>query len=379
MPLVLPGQDYLPFKLGTKKALVAEDGLGRAYSLALDSFQVNGTDTTFFNYFDLDSVDTGGGICIGWGGPDCLRQDYPSWMGRSIERTSSGYSIVNLFNDTLKFNYTLALTDTIPFLVDDDQQFAIVIDQIDTMNILGVVDSVQKFSIVHQTLLGEPINSALNGSHIIIGKELGLIRFFQVDSFPSVLKPLRLLGDGNHELGLYEITPAVVHDYQIGDIVQFRIASGTYSNPSVLYFNKYTILSRIENDSMVIYEGEYSTYYPLLPIFNTGTSTRAYSKNEIIASIPFEKFIGDDVFMVSTNNCGIPIWRYGFEVLHMLGPCQWDPLCWVGVDTNGPPDTDSYGYQLGLGETYSHQTPGGWAPWGEPPTFSTQHITYYVK
>src|SRR5690606_25934459 len=113
LPALCAAQDYQPISAGMKRAFVAENGLGRVFSLSIDSISVVGSDTTYFNYFELDTIDSGSEICQGWGGPDCLRQDLPSWSGASMRRIGSmGIELQNIFGDTLSLDLDQALTDT---------------------------------------------------------------------------------------------------------------------------------------------------------------------------------------------------------------------------------------------------------------------------
>lgn len=88
--------------------------------------------------------------------------------------------------------------------------------------ILGIPDTIRKFRISHYDAEGNPINSALHYHEIITGKKLGLISFFRIDQFPETLLPLELVGDTEPETGLTQIIYADIHDYQPGDVIQYR-------------------------------------------------------------------------------------------------------------------------------------------------------------
>lgn len=89
------------------------------------------------------------------------------------------------------------------FYEDELQRFSIsrVSPGADTMSILGMIDSVYRYQISHTDLQGNFINSGLNSREIIIGKQLELISFFRIDSFPQVLKPLILMGNESADAG----------------------------------------------------------------------------------------------------------------------------------------------------------------------------------
>ena len=73
----------------------------------------------------------------------------------------------------------------------------------DTLSILGQLDSARYFRISHHDSDGNVIDSELNGQPIIISKQFGLVQFFVVDSFPTVLKPVYLIGNVSPMVGLF--------------------------------------------------------------------------------------------------------------------------------------------------------------------------------
>ncbi len=366
IPTLVAGQDHLPFRYGTKKVFVAENGLGRAYSLALDSFQVNGVDTTFFNYFELDSVESGGDLCVGWGGPNCIKQDIPSWAGRSLQRiNSTGIVFLNIFGDTIQLDLDQALTDTSLFYEDGLQRFSVILDQADTATILGVQDSIRQFTIIHQDNFGATINSDLNGASISIGKMLGIVNFFQIDSFPQILRPLKLLGDANWEIGLWRITPAVVHDYQPGDIIQIHSTGSNYP-PPITYdsYIRYEILERTETSDHVNYVAERQQMFVTTGVTTDAIVQLSYSRTDLIAHIPFESFSGVDQELNVIEECGLLVYEYFHFPSPYIGFCPAD-TCWVGIDTNGPQPSDIHHYRLGI--------------WPERSMYSTAAFPYFIS
>ena len=378
MPSLGSAQEYQPFVSGMQRAFLDDSGLGRVYSLASDPITASNGDTTYANYFLLNAVDSQSDFCSGWGWPNCLKQDLPSWFGPRLEGSTDGsFRLFNILGDTLHLDPGIPFGDTSAIFQDQNQLFSLIYEQRDTATFLGIPDSARYYRILHTDPTGNPINSALQGSRIIIGKDLGMISFFQVDSFPAVLRPIHMIGDAVRQVGLYSISEATVHDYGPGDVVQYRSASGTYPPPSnSVTFTKYTILARTETATDVTYTVSSESFHVGQGGVTLNSGELTYSKIDVIAEIPFEEFNGSSRYLNFFPHCGHVFGAYGYSPVHGLGYCEADD-CWTGIDTNGPPPSDEYGYLLGVGHTYSHLTyPIG--PLGVP-TSSSLSIPYFKK
>lgn len=364
-------QYFKPFHAGSKKLyaqpIVPTDG----FSLAFDSAMADGNDSIHFHFGAFNDTSTYlDPLCTGWGSPYCYRAELPLWSGSLFRTDNAGtYLFRTLSGDTLRFNFNTAIGDTATFHEDAIQRFSFVKSGPDTMTVLGYTDSVYTYIISHTDLDSLPIASALDQHAIIIGKELGLIRFFRVDSFPFVLEPLDLIGNKGPDLGFHRITSASVHDYQPGDIVQYRTYSGNilpFGQP--FDYTKHTILSRTDTPDSVIYDVA-SEYFNINSTNSTtGTSVLKYSKNAVLAELPFERFDGALVTLrySATPSCALPLWRLGRDVQTALGPCGTGG-CWIATDTQGPPPTSFQTTTLGVGTGHSFYQE----------TYSVPFSTYY--
>ncbi|MEO5585150.1 MAG: T9SS type A sorting domain-containing protein [Flavobacteriales bacterium] len=373
-------QYYKPFTATTKKLFSQYPSPGNGYSLSFDSAAVDGTDSVYYHFGALDVGSTyEDPNCSGWGPPYCYRTDQPIWPGSFFRTDNMGaYRFGNVEGDTLQFNFGASSGDTSTFFVDAVQRFSFVKSGPDTMTILGYTDSVYTYVIQHTDLAGAPIASALQGDSVIVGKALGLVRFFRVDSFPQVLQPLAMLGNLDPPLGLYRITTAMIEDHQPGDVVQFKTYTGsTLPNGQPFTYHTTTFLSRTDTPDSVFYDVAWENFNITTGAHNSGTGVAGYSKNEVYAELPFEKFDGSfNTFMLSGPGSCLPTWRLYRHDEPGLGLCP-DGNCWVAADTQGPPPSSYGSVLLGLGITsYFYQDP--FSPW-DPYYFEIRDLVYFIK
>ena len=375
---IAQGQYFTPFHVASKKLFAQPAPVTPAYSMAFDSAFAAGADSIYFHFGALDQ-EAGEDVpgCVGWGDPFCYKANKPIWSGSLFLTDNNGtYWMRNTFGDSLRFDLNILPGDTAVFFQDATQQFSLVKSGPDTLSILDFIDSVYTYTIVHTDLNHQPIASALNGGSLIVGKQLGLIRFFRIDSFPQVLEPLELIGNKGPDLGLHRITSAMVHDHQPGDIVQTKSFDGFGYPPLPFSYTKISILARFDSPDSVEYEIEWETFNAAGTSFNSGAGTSRYSKQDVLAELPFERFNGSHITLNRASTCGIAIWRLSSEVLPGIWPCP-EGDCWVNGDTGGPPPQSSSWLHLGLAEThYYFQTP--FNSWDQP-YWDIKSLVYYRK
>ena len=375
-------QYYKPFHAASKKLFALGTEQSGGYDLAFDSATVQGSDSVFHHFGALNDTSTYlHPACYGWGSPYCYRAELPLWSGALFRTDNAGtYWFRTLDGDTLHFDLDTEVGVQHVFYEDSVQRFTCVKSGPDTMTILGAMDSVFIYEVAHSDMDGQPIASALNGQPIIIGKALGLVRFFQVDHFPDVLTPLMLIGNKGPDLGFHRISSADVYDYQPGDIVQSKSYSGNTLPPDQPFiYHKRTILSRSDTPDSVI-------YYVATEFFTVGSTTlsldtfvsRSY-KHDILAEIPFARFNGAHISLglSTTPSCAVPLWRLSHDDVPTLAPCYEYPACWVAYDTQGPPPTSSGSLILGVGISHSVYDPPVYS-W-EPYYFNVLGFPYYRK
>jgi len=380
--LSVSGQSYRPVWIGMERAFAETSGPGRMYSLVLDSVQISGTDTTWFNYFNFnDSVSHFSG-CGYLGGDECNQLNRPSWTGRGIRPMSNGnVQFHNSVGETLDFLLPETATDTGWFYADGEQRFGLMLIGSDTVNLLGVLDSARFYQVVHVDLQGSIINSSLHEAPFTICKSLGLVEFFQVDSFPAVLRRLRMIGDAEQQIGLHIITDASIHDYQIGDEVQYsHFEYSALPEMHSGYHLKETILSRAETDTTVIYSLEFELFQEGSTQMSSGLNTRVYSKTDTVAKIPFESFSGVVRSMYQVDHCGSLLWHYDFDPDNRWYTCPYGP-CWTApVNGYGPNPVSSAYHIIGVGSGHDFSQHFLPEPWGGLQYVShSTYITYFAK
>lgn len=376
--LIAQGQYFEPFHASSKKLFARASPSTPAYSMAFDSTQAAGADSIFFHFGALDQ---GAGEvvpgCIGWGDPNCYKANKPIWSGSLFLSDNNGtYWMRNVFGDSLRFDLGMIVGDTAMFFQDATQRFTIVKSEPDTMTVLDFIDSVYTYTVLHTDLSNQPIASVLNGDSLIVGKQLGMIRFFRVDSFPQVLEPLELVGNKGPDLGLHRITSTMVYDYQPGDVVQTKSYEGGGYPPLPFSYWTDSVLTRLDTPDSVSYQIAWEYFNADGTITNSGSGIIRYSKSEVLADLPFERFNGSHISLNRTSGCGTAIWILASELVPGIGLCPSEN-CWLNGDTGGPPPQSSNGLHLGLTAThYYFQTPIN--PWDQP-YWNIRSLVYYRK
>ena len=374
LSMPMAAQDFAPFTPTGRKLFATPDRY-TTYGIAFDSTTVSGGTTTYHNYKTVWDTLTPSN-CPWWGGPDCTKQSRPTWAGPRIEVSADGtHTLFNLWNEPITLAFSTEAGGQTQIYADGSQQFLLSYVGESPMEVLGFTENVRQWTILHEDLNGDPINSPLNNAPVEVGATVGLLRYFRVDSFPLVLQPVELVGQSEPPLGLHTITPAFLHDYQPGDEVQVHDYANYYIGPPWLdhdFYRKIRILSRTDAPDCVNYELETTVYSLDSGTTVTGTSTVAYSRNEVIATIPFDRFDGTQPFLGKREYCGLSLWTYGTFLNTGLGYCL-EENCWGPYDTNGPPPVGGTTSVGGLG-TYSSNA----AMWN-PNGYTTAATVVYFK
>lgn len=369
---------FKPFQASSKKLFVRDAPSTPGYSLAFDSAAVLGSDSIYFHFGAMDAA--AGEIvpgCSGWGDENCYTANTPIWSGTLfISNTTGTHWMRNNLGDSLRFELGMPIGDTSVFFQDAVQRFSIIKSAPDTMTVLGYTDSIYRYTITHTDLNDLPIQSVLNGSSMVIGKQLGLTEFFRIDSFPQVLEPLVLFGSKDPDLGLHQITSALVHDHQPGDVIQTRSYQGGGYPPFPFSHYKQSILARSDTPDSVQYQIAWEYSNGAGTITNSGTGLARYAKHDVLAELPFDRFNGSYLSFTRTNGCGTLIWSLKSEPVPGMWECP-DGNCWIYGDTQGPPPESSNALILGIAEThYYFQTPV--TAW-DAPYWNIKNVVYYIK
>jgi hypothetical protein len=352
----------------------------RTFSLSFDSVIGNNNDSTYYNFFRIDTLNFESPECDFWVGPECYKQNIPVWIGAKIDFDNlNSYRFYPNNGDTIHFEFSSNTQDTVGFYEDGEQIFSIYFEGVDTLTVLGYPDSARFFKIRHTDLDGNEINSSLNGKEIITTKHIGLTQFFQIDSFPQILRPIYLVGHNIPELGMTKITNEILYDYQAGDEIQYRYYHyTTYGPPWENYtkYTKHTILSKTETPDSIIYLIDEFSFYLDSSQAYSNIITKKYLRHGIVTQVPFELFNGFYHNLQMGDFCGIKLWQYYSEENSWLEYCDIDNV-WGYFDTNGPPGEWKNTQVCGLGTYHSYGISYNGAMWNS--STSIKDIVFFKK
>ncbi len=378
LSLLASGQNYQLFNVNTKKVFSTLDEQSKTFSLLFDSVTVKSSSAVYYPYKTVGDIGYISDTCHVWG-QYCYHQDRPSWMGSEVQIADDVYNFITNNGSVVSMNFSLAPLQAHVFYEDDLQRFSIsrISPGADTMSIIGVIDSVYRYQISHTDLQGNFINSELNTWEIVIGKQLELISFFRIDSFPQVLEPLILLGNESPDAGFYELTNERIFDYLPGDVIQWYDFFYWPLYPELSYRNYFTdsFIERHETSDSLKYKVIREIYIPDSSSLTVDTTWLKYRKDEVIANIPFD-WIGSGVLrtgsLSKTDYCGLDLWTFNYWDGH-LEYCS-EENSWCEFDEFGFTST-SKAYVEGIGLYEYHSGVFG------PPTNSSSGsgINYFNK
>lgn len=379
------GQQYKLFNASTHKTFTNYPLPDSTMSIAFDSVNLTGADSVYYNFTQPGIMITSNN-CQFWGGPQCIKQDFPTWPGSKIVfNNSNNYKFYTNSGEVLNFNFTVNAGQPAIFYENATEKFFFTFTHTDTLTVLGITDSARFYTISHTNISGTTINSLLNGKNIIIAKNLGLVQFFQVDFFPHTLNPLYLLGQQSPELGINALTNAMLYDYEIGDVFQYREQQlYNYSPPEWNYdrFIRYTILSKNYTADSIMYLANKYVFDKGASTANNDQVTLKYKTNGIVTQAPFEytnpdAYLFINRFMRFEDYCDASRWTYHEKPEYSLGYCE-NENCWGARDSQGPPPYENTIYTCGLGIYKSEYSEFAFYP-TDPGRYYLKELIYYKK
>lgn len=377
-------QDYKLFNASSVKVFTEPENASRSYSMAFDSVVGQGFDSVYYTYTHISDSLVNGQDCYFWGPEEGYLQNMPIWIGGSIRHSSPMvYKFITNLGDTLNFDFLATETDTTIVQSYADQSFKLVYLGKTSSSVLGFTDSLKHFKILHYDANGQPTGSNIDQKPITIGKMLGLLDFFRIDSFPVVLQPLTLLGQTNPDIGLYVINGEKLYDHQVGDVIQicdwsYSSYQGTVLDNSRRH-SKYTYLSRTVTDTHMVYLTARERFSNTSPLLVRDTITLSYSRFQVVHRAPFDSLAHD--FELNYNTVynkdfgGIKLWAYANEPGYLMYCPQEN--CWGEMDTNGPPADDKTTYVCGLGLFYRYYFKFG--PGWQYADGNGSYIEFFIK
>jgi len=91
------------------------------------------------------------------------------------------------------FTLNTNLNDTTLIYQNSNEKLRMSFSNASQINVLSLTDSVHYYNLYYTDLNGININSGLNTYQLCVGKELGLINFLKIDSFPNQIKTSNIL------------------------------------------------------------------------------------------------------------------------------------------------------------------------------------------
>jgi hypothetical protein len=358
LSLISYGQNYELFNANSKKLFTTYPTAGPASGIAFDSVIYAGDYTIYDNYTGMDSLWMWSDSCQFWGGNTCIQQNRSLWFGSHIIRDfMNTYTFYTEYNGTLSFNFYLQPGDSSMFYQDSIQEFYVISEGADTATILTLPDSAKYYRIAHYDISGNIIDSPLNEAQIIIGKEMGLVSFFRVDSFPVIEQPVSLAGNLSPAAGLINLTEDMIYDYQTGDEIEYHDVYYQMDGPPWNNYSKYVkqiFLDRSETENVIYYTVDQTTYNADSNTIILDTVLLTISKSHNYGEIPFNKIDQDYNLQLTqlynADYCGLDLWTYRVEP-QFKTYCDFDN-CWGDFDIPGPPPIQETVYVCGLGIYY---------------------------
>lgn len=349
--------------------------LDQSFGIRFDTVTVDSGGTEFRNFKLIGEDYLDSDTCYSWGG--CTPINMPSWLGRPFRIDTLGlYQFVTIGYDALSMAFVYEPDQPQVFFSDNQQVFSIQYEETAEETVEpGFSDVVHKFRIIHSDLNGNPINSPLNDAFIKVGETLGLIEFFRIDWFPTVLTPVKLIGSLNHQFGYSRMTNEMVYNYQPGDEIQTKYYY-SHSNQgfmlpySTTSYSKATILSRTDTEDQITYLVDWKSITNSGEI-TTSQGTVSYNKYESVSEympevqnnltidlIPVDYHYPESGAGVHyyknlsyEDYCGIP--RFTFD--RHSGMCAYycsAENAWCGVDMQGVCPSYKTKYVAGIGMYY---------------------------
>jgi len=265
-------QNYQCLQAGVKPYYT--NGNGYLRSMRIDSITASGTDTIYYPYHTPR------------GGYSMLDSNGGSWLGKNVIKQATGrFLFDDIWNDTVVINTQASLGSTWTFFEDTTLvSYKATVTAIDTMTILGTVDSIKKITIEADTNGVINPSDPVNTFEIILSKNNGFVQVFDLYTFPYhipgninwgmqgydyyfdlVTGSLPCICDGPlpfnyvttansifHVVSLHNPTKMELYNFSVGEITEFQDHQ-SYPEADIYKTTLDTILSRTSAVTSVTY------------------------------------------------------------------------------------------------------------------------------
>jgi len=182
-------------------------------------------------------------------GDECYDPFGGGWAGKKIIINDEWNYFFNDENDTVKIKTNAVLNETWNLFLKPDITITATVTNLDTITVLGVIDSVKTITLHVYDNTMKPQPHGLEGTTIAISKHSGLTKTLNFTYFPTVkfrpayyvTKNLDLIGITNPELGQQNIKWFDVFDFQEGDEFHYVNSSNSLMLGGSAHEKKYII------------------------------------------------------------------------------------------------------------------------------------------
>ncbi len=209
-------------------------------AIQIDSVVTDGNNNIYYNYPTLAET----------GEFDCFTKNGPSWIGRKMMVKPDG--------DNVFYNLD-SLSITIRTQAGEGEQWIIfefytgyyilaTVDEITSMEFLGITDMVKKITFQAMGSNGTPVVHPINDMYILLSENHGLVRTLNFKVFPDLVDEtweegcheFDLCGLGNPSTGTQNLTKEQIFNLEVGDEyhtekVNSDWVAGTYQQELMIY------------------------------------------------------------------------------------------------------------------------------------------------
>lgn len=314
-------QNYQPFsETSSKRFFATTDPTDNNFYFHADSSQVAGNAITFHQYYAIENTGIQGNDpanCSFWGGTTGEELD-TTWLGIDLiwDQASQELQLTNKLNETITFNFGLALNNSQAFYTNNTSIYSIEYTALNSETFLNTTDNVKTFTVSVTDLGGTPVSSALNNFEIKLSENYGLLSFIDTYNLPSTELGLELQGQTNPLLGTYQLTYDECYPWTVNDVVQhyYYESMGFGAPPLTRKYSTLTVTDRIETvDSVrLLFSTDQVSFYQT----STGTTTQsssftnqiAFKKATPVSELPWNKPHGNSMETRATettqDHCG---------------------------------------------------------------------------
>lgn len=310
-PVLVFGTDYQTVhKNGISYFNNAED---RISCIRIDSAKVD-IDSVFYPFTILQHVVA-----------NCYSPYKASWIGEKVIVKENGDNLFfNKFGDSILLKTQAKKGESwLAAQVDDSLFIEASVQEHDTLNFLGLTDSVKTIAFKVKDKDQSLLEYDLNHMQVKISKKYGFVQALNFYMFPNVeedyiimekFEERALCGLSNPKVGFQNLTWMEVNDFQVGDeihVIEIRNNEGIGNAGGIVSYETkrfiYHYLERISNDIEVIYKVEViqslekkNSFSPDQNsyTFSVDTVFQTFKPDSIFDKLPGEPSISQELFFL---------------------------------------------------------------------------------